>query len=125
MSRLLTCGASALALMLWTSAVGAQSSNSPNTAAPPGTPVSPLPAPDASTTRGQGVAPRPNQPAPPPSPTQTENGPQSGSTLPGSPVSPVPAPDASTAHTQDMQNGKESMGGQYGNDVTEPNGHKQ
>jgi hypothetical protein len=126
MSRLLSFCASTLALTLWIAAADAQSPSpaTGNAAIPPGTPVSPSQAPDASTQRGQGVEPRANQPAPPPSSsqymdTQTDSGPQSGSTLPGSPVSPVPAPDASTAPAQERQNAKEAIGSQQGAGITE------
>lgn len=121
MRRLLPLPASILVLTMGVAVVNAQSSSSPsNTPIPPGTKVSPLAAPDASTQRGQGV----DQPAPPPSTsqymkTQTDTGEQSGSTVPGSPVSPVPAPDASTATGQQLQNNDMAVGRHHGGGITE------
>jgi hypothetical protein len=120
MNRLLSLSASALALLCWASLADAQSPSATNKAAPPGTPVSPLAAPDASTQPGQGV----NKPTPPPSPsqymeTQTNKGAQSGSSVPGSPVSPLPAPDASTTSTQERENSNMAIGGHESGGVIE------
>lgn len=84
----------------------------------PGSPVSPVPAPDASTARGQGAWLGDNQPVPPPSTStymevQTDTRTQTRSTLPGSPVSPVPAPDATTAVAQDRQNNDMAIAEHY------------
>lgn len=126
MERFLFAAASIIAASLTISAACAQSATSPsnNTPAPPGTKVSPLAAPDASTLPGQGNT----QPTPPPSPsTYTDTSNQSGtSTLPGSPVSPVPAPDASTAEGQNRENTDMAIGPHESGGMTDPNirGHK-
>lgn len=123
MRHLLSLSTSILVLTMCVAAADAQTTTPyKDSAPPPGTPVSPLPAPDASTQRGQGAV---NQPlAPPPSPsqynqTQTDSGKQSGSTVPGSPVSPVPAPDASTAQGQDSRNSDMAVGRHKGGGITE------
>ncbi|HEX7966857.1 MAG TPA: hypothetical protein VF502_01465 [Stellaceae bacterium] len=123
MRRLLSLATSILVLTMWVAAANAQTTSPYNTnsAPPPGTPVSPLPGPDASTQRGQGAV---GQPLAPPSPsqyneTQTDTGKQSGTTVPGSPVSPLPAPDASTAPGQDRQNTDMAIGRHEGGGITE------
>lgn len=123
MARLLRGGVIIAALLGSVAAFAQSPASSPNGAAA-GSKVSPVPAPDASTQRGQGVQPGANQPAPPPSTssymeTQTDTGAQSGSTVPGSPVSPVPAPDATTAPAQDRQNGDMAIGEHHGGGITE------
>jgi hypothetical protein len=125
MSRLFPGGISLVALLRAVTAF-AQSPSPPagNTEAGPGTKVSPLPAPDASTQRGQGAPQGANQPAPPPSTstymqTETDRGTQAGSTVPGSPVSPVPAPDATTAPAQERQNSDTASGERQGGGITE------
>lgn len=121
MKRFLSAAPAVIALTIWISGAYAQSATSPssNTPAPPGTKVSPLAAPDASTERGQGNT----QPTPPPSPsTYNETTTQSGSsTVPGSPVSPVPAPDASTAPGQNRTNTDMAIGPHESGGMTDRN----